>query len=397
MHENASTNPFQGAAAGDGRDDGTLPGPDPRPDPAPGPRHAASAGPVPAGKDAGPGSAAADAPPSGTAPPHDDAPPDDVPLDEARPDEAGDARTWDDDATGAATFPSAGHEAPVHGHPALVLVSTPIGNLGDISARAVAALAAADLVLCEDTRTTARLLEHCNLSVRTAALHEHNEEQRIPALLAQMRRGRRIALVSDAGTPLVSDPGYRLVRAALAAGLAVDAVPGANAALTALVLSGLPPHPFLFAGFLPPRQAARRAALGQLRAAELAGLRATLVWHEAPHRLAETLADLADLLGDRPAAVARELTKRFQEVRRDTLPALAAHYAEHVARGEITLLVGPAPDEAPTEAALDDQLRAALAAHSVKDAAALVAAATGLPRRVVYARALEMSYPQNSG
>ncbi len=352
MHEDASTNPFQGPAAGDGRGDAASPAPGQAPDPTPNPDSAT------------PGS-----PESAVAEPDT---------------EAADAASAVEDAD--APFPSTGHAA-------LVLVSTPIGNLGDISARAIAALAAADLVLCEDTRTTARLLEHCNLSVRTAALHEHNEEQRIPALLAQMRRGRRIALVSDAGTPLVSDPGYRLVRAALAANLAVDAIPGANAALTALVLSGLPPHPFLFAGFLPPRQAARRAALGQLRAAELAGLRATLIWHEAPHRLAETLADLADMLGDRPAAVARELTKRFQEVRRDTLPALAAHYAEHAARGEITLLVGPAPDEEPTEAALDDQLRAALATHSVKDAAALVAAASGLPRRTVYARALELSAP----
>ena len=356
MHEDASTNPFQDRAAGDGRGDVT---PAAQGEAAPGPTPATGApgldmpgAPTPAG-------AGEDGPAA--------------------------AREVDDDAETVAV-PSAGRAG-------LVLVSTPIGNLGDISARAVAALAEADLVLCEDTRTTARLLEHCGLSVRTAALHEHNEEARIPALLAQMRRGRRIALVSDAGTPLVSDPGYRLVRAAIAAGIAVDAVPGANAALTALVLSGLPPHPFLFAGFLPPRQAARRAALGQLRAAELAGLHATLIWHEAPHRLAETLADLADMLGARPAAVARELTKRFQEVRRDTLPALAAHYAEHAARGEITVLVGPAPDEAPAEGALDDRLRAALAGHSVKDAAALVAAATGLPRRVVYARALELSAP----
>ena len=348
MHEDASMNSFKGAAAGDGSGDATPPASDPTPDrdrTAPG-----SAEPADAEPDAGPR----------------------------------DATSWAD----------ADAAPPQTGHAALVLVSTPIGNLGDISARAIAVLAAVDLVLCEDTRTTARLLEHCNLSVRTAALHEHNEEQRIPALLAQMRRGRRIALVSDAGTPLVSDPGYRLVRAAIAAGLAVDAIPGANAALAALVLSGLPPHPFLFSGFLPPRQAARRAALGTLRAAELAGLRATLVWHEAPHRLAETLADLADMLGDRPAAVARELTKRFQEVRRDTLPALAVHYAANAARGEITLLVGPAPDEAPGEAALDDRLRAALSTHSVKDAAALVAAATGLPRRVVYARALELSAPE---
>ncbi len=294
-----------------------------------------------------------------------------------------------------------GGATPAGRHPGLVLVSTPIGNLGDISARAIASLADADLVLCEDTRTTARLLGHCGISVRSAALHEHNEEARIPALLDLLRHGKRLALVSDAGTPLVSDPGYRLVRAALAAGLPVGAVPGANAALTALVLSGLPPHPFLFAGFLPPRQSARRTELGRLRAAELAGLQATLIWHEAPHRLAEALADMAAVFGERPAAVARELTKRFEEVRRDLLPALAAHYARHAARGEVTVLVGPAPAESAGDGELDGRLRAALAAHSVKDAAALVAGATGLPRRVVYARALELSaadsYPQNSG
>ena len=273
----------------------------------------------------------------------------------------------------------------------LVLVSTPIGNLADLSPRALAALRAADLVLCEDTRVTARLLSAHGIAASTSPLHEFNEDARIPAVLDALRAGRRIALVSDAGTPLVSDPGFRLVRAALAAGLPVGAVPGPNAALLALVLSGLPPQPFLFLGFPPPRSAARRAAFGQLRAAERAGLSATLVWHEAPHRLAETLDDLLAAFGDRPAAVARELTKRFEEVRRDGLAALAAHYAAHAARGEITVLVGPAPSEMADAEDLDGQLRAALDAHSVKDAAALVAGATGLPRRTVYARALDLS------
>ena len=273
----------------------------------------------------------------------------------------------------------------------LVLVSTPIGNLGDISARGVAALREAALVLCEDTRHTARLLAAHGIGTRTEPLHEHNEAARIPALLAMLRDGRRLALVSDAGTPVVSDPGYRLVRAAIAEGLPVTAIPGANAAVTALVLSGLPPAPFLFLGFPPPRQAARRAEFGRLRAAEQAGLSATLIWYEAPHRLAETLADLADGFGPRPAAVARELTKRFEEVARDTLPALAARYAAEPARGEITLLVGPAGAPEPARADLEAELRAALAGNSVKDAAALVAAATGLPRRLVYARALTLA------
>ncbi len=271
-----------------------------------------------------------------------------------------------------------------------MLVSTPIGNLDDISARARTALASADLVLCEDTRHTARLLGALGVRARTRSLHEHNEDAAIPGVLAALRAGRRVALVSDAGTPVVSDPGYRLVRAAIEAGIAVTAVPGPNAAVTALVLSGLPPQPFMFLGFPPPRQSARRAAFGRLRAAEQAGLAATLIWFEAPHRLAETLADMTDLFGARPAAVARELTKRFEEVRRGTLPELAAQYAAQPARGEITVLIGPAPAEAAEAEELDERLAAALAGNSVKDAAALVAAATGLPKRVVYARALEL-------
>jgi 16S rRNA (cytidine1402-2'-O)-methyltransferase len=273
----------------------------------------------------------------------------------------------------------------------LVLVSTPIGNLGDLTARGAQALAAADLVLCEDTRHTARLLAAIGAAPRLEALHEHNEDARIPALLDRLRGGALVVLVSDAGTPLVSDPGFRLVRAAIAAGLPVSAIPGANAAVMALVLSGLPPLPFLVLGFPPPRAAARLAAFGRLRAAEQAGLSATLLWHEAPHRLAETLADLATTFGRRPAAVARELTKRFEEVRRGDLGELAAHYTTAEARGEITLVVGPAAEAETGPAELDASLRAALALHSLRDAAALVATATGLPRKLVYARALALS------
>jgi 16S rRNA (cytidine1402-2'-O)-methyltransferase len=224
---------------------------------------------------------------------------------------------------------------------------------------------------------------------RLQPLHEHNEDASIPAVLGMLRQGRRVALVSDAGVPLVSDPGYRLVRAAIAAGVAVGAVPGPNAAVTALVLSGLPPLPFLVLGFPPPRQAARRAGFGRIRAAERAGLSATLIWYEAPHRLAETLADMADAFAGRPAAVARELTKRFEEVRRGTLSELAKHYAAFAARGEVTIVVGPPEQDDPED--LDGRLRSALATNSVKDAAALVAAATGLPRKLVYARALALS------
>ena len=256
--------------------------------------------------------------------------------------------------------------------------------------RAIAALQAADLVLCEDTRTTARLLSHHNIGTRTAPLHEHNEDARTPDILARLAAGQIVALVSDAGTPLVSDPGYRLVRAVIAAGHHVEAMPGANAATTALILSGLPPHPYVFLGFPPPRQAARNAGFVRLRAAERAGLSATLIWYEAPHRLAETLADLAVVFGDRPAAVARELTKRFEEVRRATLPVLSGHYAANAARGEITVVVGPAPAEAEGAEAMDALLSAALQSQSVREAAAGVAEATGLPRRVVYARALAL-------
>ena len=275
--------------------------------------------------------------------------------------------------------------------PQLVVVATPIGNLADVSSRALEALRSADLVLCEDTRTTARLLQAYGIRVRTEALHDHNEAARTPGLLARLQQGARMVVVSDAGTPLVSDPGYRLVRAAIDAGVTVSAVPGPNAAVMALVLSGLPPQPFLFMGFPPPRAAARQAGFGRLRAAERAGLAATLIWHEAPHRLADMLADLASAFGDRAAAVARELTKRFEETRRGSLTALASHYAKETPRGEITVVVGPAEEtEADTED-LDGQLRRALLTSSLKEAAALVAGATGLPRKVVYTRALALA------
>lgn len=271
---------------------------------------------------------------------------------------------------------------------ALTLVATPIGNLADISPRAIEALRAASLVLCEDTRITARLCAVHNISSRLVPLHDHNEAEATPDLIARMQRGQSLALVSDAGTPLISDPGYRLVRAAIQANLTLTAIPGANAAITALQLSGLPPHPFLFLGFPPPRQAARQAEFARLRAAEAAGLHATLIWHEAPHRLADTLGDLAQGFGPRPAAVARELTKTFEEIRRGPLPDLAAHYAAHAPRGEITLLLGPAPETTVDQAAIDAALQAALAHMSVKDAANAVAGATGAPRKAVYGRAL---------
>jgi len=279
------------------------------------------------------------------------------------------------------------------GPPGLILVATPIGHLGDFSPRALATLRAADTILCEDTRVTGGLLVKHGLSVTMLPLHEHNEDAQIPRVLERLRGGQRLALVADAGTPLVSDPGFRLVRAVIEAGLPVSAVPGPSAAVMALTLSGLPPHPFLFLGFLPPKAAARAAEIARLRAAERAGLAATLIVYEAPHRLAEALAGLAEGLGaTRPAAVARELTKRFEEVRRDSLGALAAHYAAEPVRGEVVVVIGPPLPEVTSAATLDERLRVALGAGlSLRDAAATVAEATGLPRRQVYGRALELA------
>jgi len=282
--------------------------------------------------------------------------------------------------------------APQHASAAaLVLVSTPIGNLKDFSPRARDTLAGADAILCEDTRTSAVLLRAYDIKTKLIALHEHNEESRVPGLIAAMQNGAHYALISDAGTPLVSDPGYRLVRAAIEAGLLVGGIPGPNAAVLALTLSGLPPHPFLFSGFLPVKSGARTAALTRLRNAEAAGLTATLIFYEAPHRLDEFLADAAQVFGPRPAAVCRELSKHYEEVRRGSLPELAAHYATNAARGEITVVIGPAPDEPTSAETLDTALQAALTQMSLKDAVNAVAVATGLAKKQVYARALELN------
>ncbi|HVV93534.1 MAG TPA: 16S rRNA (cytidine(1402)-2'-O)-methyltransferase [Hyphomicrobiales bacterium] len=271
--------------------------------------------------------------------------------------------------------------------PGLHVVATPIGNLADASLRALQTLAAADLVLAEDTRVTRRLLDRYAIQVPLQPYHEHNAAEMRPRALARLEQGAALALVSDAGTPLVSDPGFKLVRAVLDAGLAVTTVPGPSAVLGALAVAGLPTDRFFFEGFLPPKEGARRS-----RIAALAAVPGTLVVFETAPRLAAALADLADLLGPRPAAVVRELTKAFEEVRRGALPALAAHYAgAPQPRGEIVLVIGPpAAPEAPDEEEVDRLLRAALAGGSVKDAAAAVAEATGLPRRELYARALKL-------
>ncbi len=270
----------------------------------------------------------------------------------------------------------------------LVVIATPIGNADDITLRALAGLREADVIACEDTRVTGKLMARHGVATPLVAFHEHNAARMRPLLLARLARGETVALVSDAGTPLVSDPGYKLVRAAIAADIAVTTLPGASAPLAALVVSGMPTDRFLFAGFLPPRSAGRRAAL-----ADLVPVRASLVFFESAGRLAESLADMAAMLGRRDAAVARELTKLFEEVRRGALADLAAHYADAgPPKGEIVIVVAPpAQDAAIDESLLDAALDRALAQMSLRDAVAAVTAATGLPRRTVYARALARS------
>lgn len=279
--------------------------------------------------------------------------------------------------------------------PGLYLVATPIGNMGDITFRAVEVLRAADVVACEDTRVTAKLMARLGLERPLTPYHEHNAEKARPALLARLREGQRVALVSDAGTPLVSDPGYRLVRACVDEGLAVTAVPGASAVPTALQLSALPCDRWLFAGFLPSKATQRRQALR-----EVGAVPATLVFYESPNRLADSLADMLSVLGDRPAAVARELTKLHEEVARGRLSDLAARYAASGApKGEVVVVVGAPEAAAPAGGDdLDARLRRAVeGGASVKDAAALVAAETGHPRRDVYARALRLFRGGNDG
>jgi 16S rRNA (cytidine1402-2'-O)-methyltransferase len=276
--------------------------------------------------------------------------------------------------------------------PGLYLVATPIGTARDLTLRALDILGAADLLAAEDTRRARKLLDIHGVrrDARTILpYHDHNGATMRPRLLAALAEGRSVALVSDAGTPLVADPGWRLAREAIEAGLPVTAAPGASALLAALSVAGLPTDRFLFAGFPPPRAAARARSL-----AELAAVPATLVFYESPRRLAASLSDMASALGTgRPAAVCRELTKRFEDVQRGGLGALAAAYAaEPPPKGEIVVVVGPPVARAEVgEEALDAALASALAEGSVKDAAAAVAARLGLSRRSVYARALEMA------
>ncbi|HEV7660077.1 MAG TPA: 16S rRNA (cytidine(1402)-2'-O)-methyltransferase [Allosphingosinicella sp.] len=270
--------------------------------------------------------------------------------------------------------------------PGLYIVATPIGNLSDLSPRAAAILASADLIAVEDSRVTAKLLRHIGVKRPMTPYHDHNADKVRPGLIERMR-GQAVALVSDAGTPLISDPGFKLVRAVIEAGRRVFPIPGASAALAGLVVSGLPSDRFLFVGFLPAKQNARRTALS-----EVGDVASTLIFYESGPRLAESLADMAETLGARQAAVARELTKLFEETRRGSLSELAAHYAEAGApKGEIVVVVAP-PLEAEdvSDEALDAFLANALRGNSVKDAAQEAAEALGVARKRAYARALEL-------
>ncbi|WP_338530197.1 16S rRNA (cytidine(1402)-2'-O)-methyltransferase [Nitratireductor thuwali] len=271
--------------------------------------------------------------------------------------------------------------------PALYLVATPIGNLSDITLRALQVLAGADIVACEDTRVTRVLLDRYGISRRTAAYHEHNAAEAGPRLLAAIEAGGSVALASDAGTPLISDPGFRLVERVQDAGLKVMPIPGPSAVLAALTASGLPTDAFMFGGFLPVKAGQRESRLQ-----ELSGVPATLVFFESPRRLASSLAAMTKMLGDRPAAVAREMTKAFEEVRRDGLAALAAHYAEAGApKGEVVVCIGPPAEAQPTDAATVDRLLISLSREMpAAKAAGEAARMTGEKKSNLYQRLLAL-------
>jgi 16S rRNA (cytidine1402-2'-O)-methyltransferase len=273
----------------------------------------------------------------------------------------------------------------------LYLVATPIGNLGDVTLRALELLAGADVIACEDTRVTRKLTERFGIATPLTPYHEHNAAEARPKLLARLAGGQAVALVSDAGTPLISDPGFKLVRAACEAGHHVTVLPGASAVLAALSVAGLPTDRFFFEGFLPPRKVAR-----QKRIAVLANVPATLVLFESGTRVADTLADLAAALEPRTAAICRELTKLHEEVKRGGLAALAREYSgEAETRGEFVIVVEPPGEDADKADNLDEMLRQALRRVSVKDAVGEVALATGRSRREIYQRALDLA--KNAG
>jgi 16S rRNA (cytidine1402-2'-O)-methyltransferase len=271
--------------------------------------------------------------------------------------------------------------------PGLYLVATPIGNLADISLRALSVLARADLIAAEDTRHSKKLLTHFGIAARLSAYHEHNAERERPKLIARLGAGRSVALISDAGTPLVSDPGYKLVREALDAGLLVVSIPGASASLAALTSAGLPTDTFLFAGFLPPKSGPRRARLEQLKAVP-----ATLIFFETGPRLSKCLADMAELLGPREAAIAKELTKLHESVTRGPLDELTGALSGEALKGEFVIVVGPPDVAAPeaSDAAITEQLARALKVESFRDAVRSVAEVLQVSRARVYELGLKL-------
>lgn len=270
----------------------------------------------------------------------------------------------------------------------LILVSTPIGNLGDLSDRAKETLRRADIIACEDTRVTHQLLTLTGIEgKRLVAYHEHNADRVRPTLVRRLKEGMTVALVSDAGTPLVSDPGYKLVRACHEVGVTVTTVPGANAVLSALQLSGLPSDAFFFKGFLPVKSGARQEVLSSLKT-----IPGTLIFYEAPNRLVESLQDMADILGDRPAAVVREITKKFEETRRGSCRELIDFYQLNgVPKGELVIVIGRAQaGEEWTPEAIDRLILKTLETNSVRDTVKTICAMTGQVKAAVYKRVLEL-------
>jgi 16S rRNA (cytidine1402-2'-O)-methyltransferase len=274
--------------------------------------------------------------------------------------------------------------------PGLYLVATPIGNLADITLRALVTLNLADEIYCEDTRHSRTLLSHYGLTTKLSAYHEHNATTERPRILAKLDAGRRIAIISDAGTPLISDPGFKLARSALDQGHRVISLPGPSAALAALTSSGMPSDCFLFAGFLPPRSGQRRTRLS-----ELASVPSTLVFFEAPQRLAEALTDMLAVLGDRPAAIARELTKLHEDLRRGTLATLTAEMTGADVRGEIVVVVGPPLAAAVTDEQIVEQLATLRASLSLRDASRMLAETLGIAKTRVYDLGVKMKRPSN--
>ena len=267
----------------------------------------------------------------------------------------------------------------------LYIIATPIGNLRDITLRALDVLALVDVVLCEDTRVSGKLMSHYGLNKKLLSYHDHNGEERRPQIMQMLEQGQRIALVSDAGTPLISDPGYKLVRDVQAEGHYVSVLPGASSVLSALCLAGLPTNQFYFAGFLPPKQGAAADQLHALKSVE-----ATLVFFESARRLIDTLEQMQSILGKREVAVVREITKLFEESRRGDFDTLLAHYRDKgEPKGEVVIVVSPPQANAQAQDATA-MLQALLTSHSIKEASAIVAEQTGRPRKEIYALALQL-------